>query len=89
MNSHDARHHDRELGTVWFVVPMLWAAVGLVGFALISNWPELFAQEQPPASVAATAPASAGADRSMRQAGGAPTAGGSPAHEAAQQVEQF
>lgn len=89
MKTHPIRHQNADLGTVWFVVPMLWAAVGLVGFALISNWPELFAQEQPGASVAATAPESAGADRSMRQAGGAPTAGGSPAHEAVHQVEQF
>jgi hypothetical protein len=78
MKTHSIRHQNADLGTVWFVVPMLWAAVALVGFALISNWPELFAQEQPAASVA---------DRSMRQAGGAPTAGASPAHEAAQQVE--
>jgi hypothetical protein len=54
-------HIDRpagELGTVWFVIPLLWAAVALIGFALIAHWPGLFAQELPaPAGTAVTTPA--------------------------------
>lgn len=75
MRTHHIRHQSGDLGIVWFVVPMVWAAIGLVGFALIANWPELFAPEQPTASIAATAPAHAGADLDRNPPGGLPTAG--------------
>ena len=76
-------------GIVWFVLPMVWAAIGLVGFTLIANWPELFAQDERAASLAATAPANAGADRSMHQPGGTPSAGVLPAPDATDRMDQL
>ena len=43
MNTHHVRDDEGKLGVVWFIVPMTWAAVGLAGFVLLSNWPSVFA----------------------------------------------
>lgn len=58
MKTHHIDRPAGELGTVWFVVPLLWAAVALIGFVLIAHWPGLFAEELPvPAGAAVTVPA--------------------------------
>jgi hypothetical protein len=69
MNTHRIRRRTDGLGTVWFVIPLMWAAVALIGCTLIAHWPALFAEEAPQqAAVSATAPA----------AGNAATSGDTP-----------
>lgn len=58
MKTNHIHRQAGELGTVWLVVPLVWAAVALIGFALIAHWPGLFAEERPAqAGTAVTAPA--------------------------------
>ena len=47
MNTHRIHRQTDGLGTGWLVVPLLWAAVALIGCGLIANWPGLFAEDQP------------------------------------------
>lgn len=90
MKTHHIRHETGELGTVWFVVPMVWAAVALVGFFLLVSWPELFGQplpQDPGALSAAPAAPYASSDPSLPPASsvfndGAP-------YETAQHVDTF
>ena len=62
MNTHRIHRQTDGLGTVWFLVPLMWAAVALIGCALIAHWPDLIAQELPQqAAATATAPAAGNA----------------------------
>lgn len=66
MNTHRIRRQTDGLGTVWFVFPLMWASVALIGCALIAHWPGLFAQELPQqAAASATAPAAGNAATSV------------------------
>ncbi|HMA07693.1 MAG TPA: hypothetical protein VKP68_07525 [Ramlibacter sp.] len=63
MNTHRIDRQTDRLGIVWFVVPLMWAAVALIGCALVAHWPGLFAEELPaPAGATATATAPAAVD---------------------------
>lgn len=58
MNTHRIDRQADRLGTGWLVVPLMWAAVALIGCALIANWPGLFAEDLPPqARASVTQPA--------------------------------
>ena len=49
-----------ELGAVWYVIPMLWICVAVVGSLLLAEWPALFAGPMPAdAVVLSTAPLAA------------------------------
>jgi hypothetical protein len=43
---HSSRD-PRQLGTVWFVVPALWAAAALAGYVILSSAPALRADSLP------------------------------------------
>lgn len=51
--------HPLELGAVWYVIPLLWLCVALVGWTLISEQPALFAGPLPAHHVALSGPAAA------------------------------
>lgn len=59
-----------ELGAVWYAVPLLWLCTAVVGWLLLSQWPQLFSEPLPVAAAAlpgAADPASAyeGSDPSL------------------------
>lgn len=88
MNSHYARHHNRELGTVWFVVPLLAICATLLVLILLSR-PASSAppQSRPAASAAAAATAYVSSDPSLPSAASVFNDGA--AHETAQPVDTF
>jgi hypothetical protein len=88
MNSHYARHHNRELGTVWFVVPLLAICATLLVLILLSK-PASSAppQSQAAAATAATAAPYVSSDPSLPSAGSVFNDGS--AHETAQHVDTF
>ncbi len=53
MNTQHLDDSGRELGVFSIVLPVVWAIVAVVGFALIANWPELFAASAQAAPVSA------------------------------------
>jgi len=57
----------RELGIFSIVLPVVWAIVGVVGFALVANWPELFAGSAQAGAAPAAIPAiaRAGSDQPL------------------------
>ena len=60
MDTQDVRHPLMELGLFSIVVPVVWVVAAFVGFALLVNRPELFADpmhEQAGASAMSAAPA--------------------------------
>ena len=85
MNSHYARHHNRELGTVWFVVPLLAICATLLVLILLSRPASSAPPQSRPAAAAAAAYVSS--DPSLPSAGSVFNDGA--AHETAQPVDTF
>ncbi|MEO8654250.1 MAG: hypothetical protein ABI409_09015 [Ramlibacter sp.] len=87
MNTHRIHRQTDGPGTGWLVVPLLWAAVALLGCALIANWPGLFAEDQPAqAAASVTAPA---ADNASRLPPASIGLQGGASQEVAQHVDTF
>ena len=85
MNSHYARHHNRELGTVWFVVPLLAICATLLVLILLSRPVSSAPPQSRPAAAAAAAYVSS--DPSLPSASSVFNDGA--AHETAQPVDTF
>lgn len=85
MNSHYARHHNRELGTVWFVVPLLAICATLLVLILLSRPASSAPPQSRPAAAAAAAYVSS--DPSLPSAASVFNDGA--AHETAQPVDTF
>ncbi len=57
MSAQNIDDSGRELGLFSIVLPVIWAMVAVGGFALVADWPELFAASEQAGPVTATAAA--------------------------------
>jgi hypothetical protein len=50
-----------ELGAIWYAVPLIWICTAVIGWLLLSGWPQLFSDPQSARAVALPAAAAAAA----------------------------
>lgn len=48
MKHHNSQQHRREIGLVWYLIPLGWALASVLAFAALVFWPELFSHPLPP-----------------------------------------
>jgi hypothetical protein len=48
MKPRNSQQHHREVGLVWYLIPLGWALAAVLAFAVLVIWPELFSHPLPP-----------------------------------------
>jgi hypothetical protein len=49
---HFSQDHD-EIGTIWYLIPVMWLFIAAAGFAVLTYWPALVAEAGQPGSASA------------------------------------
>lgn len=47
MKPRNSQQHHREMGLVWYLIPLGWALAAVLAFAALVIWPERFSQPLP------------------------------------------
>jgi hypothetical protein len=47
MKPRNSQQHNREMGLVWYLIPLGWALAAVLAFAVLVIWPELFLHPLP------------------------------------------